>query len=89
MTSDMGEMFNEMRAASKEKRASNREASAQILRSHGIDFETKNIDAHLIVHHGTFCVDFWPGTGKWKDRKGKYGRGVFQLLKYLGVKAPQ
>lgn len=85
MTSDMGEMFNEMRARSKEKRASNRENSAQILRGLGIEFEAKNNDAHLIIHHGKVCVDFWPGTGKWKVRDGKYGRGVFQLIRHLEV----
>lgn len=87
MTSDIGEMFNAMKKASQEKRASNRQSSADILKERGIAFEAKNMAAHLIVRHAGKVVDFWPGTGKWIDRAfaqrvGK-GRGVFSLLRYL------
>jgi hypothetical protein len=60
MTSDMGEMFNDWRKAKQEKRASNRDASAQLLMAAGIGFESRNDGAHLIVA-GRY--DFWPGTG--------------------------
>jgi len=34
-------------------------------------------------------VDFWPGTGKYTQRgTNKQGRGVFNLFKLIGVKAP-
>lgn len=75
------------KAESSERRASNRESSAQVLADHGVTFETKNMGAHLIVSHGGKIADFWPGTGKYIPRGfGRPGRGVFSLLKLLGIK---
>jgi hypothetical protein len=74
-------------AESAERRASNRQSSAEVLSEHGIQFEPKNMGAHLIVSHDGKVVDFWPGTGKYIPRDGgKPGRGVFNLLKLLGIK---
>lgn len=70
---------------SKERRAKHREKSAALLQERGIEFETKNGGAHLIVRHGDKVTDFWPGTGKWIVRQGKKGRGVFPLLKEIGA----
>ena len=68
------------------RRASHRESSAKVLADHGISFESKNDGAHLIVKHGDNIADFWPGTGKFIIRgSAKYGRGVFNLLKRIGV----
>jgi hypothetical protein len=75
---DMGDTFNAMREAGKERRASNRETTPDLLRRHGIPFDTKNGGAHLIVYHGGKIADLWPGTGK-------YRRGVFNMLRDLGV----
>jgi hypothetical protein len=73
---------------SKNKRARNREWSANFLESKGIHFETKNNGAHLIVKHGHITADFWPGTGKWIDRAiGIYSRGVRKLVKHLELEA--
>ncbi len=75
---DMGEIFNDMKQASKEKRSRNRDSSAKILLAVGIAFETKNAGAHLIVD-GRY--DFWPGTGKWIERgTNRKGRGVWRLI---------
>jgi len=82
---DMGEVFREGRLHSIMKRAANREQSAQILKRAEVAFQTKNNGAHLIVAHEGKTVDFYPGTGAWKDRTGAEGRGVFKLLKHLGV----
>lgn len=69
---------------SKERRGRNRESAQQILTRAEVSFESKNDGAHLIVTHGGKTVDFWPGTGLWQVRpRGKQGRGVFNLLKYL------
>lgn len=77
---DMGDIFNAMKEESKQRRANNRESSADILTKSGIEFESKNLGAHLIV--GQF--DFWPGTGLFINRKtGKRGRGVRNLIKLL------
>lgn len=72
---------------SKRRRATNRQRSCAMLRFLGVAFETKNDGAHLIVRHEGQTIDFCPGTGKYKPRTPgtQYGRGVFNLLKYLGI----
>ena len=49
---------------SEARRADNREKSAVILADRGIQFETKNMGAHLIVSHDGKVADFWPGDRK-------------------------
>jgi hypothetical protein len=79
----------EMKQASVERRAGNRENSAAILVEREIAFDSKNDGAHLIVRHNGKTADFWPGTGKYSLRgTGVYRRGVFNLLRDLGVKRP-
>lgn len=74
------------RQESRERRASNRSSSADILRERGVDFVIRNDGAHLIVRYGAATADFWPGTGKYRVRPdGKYKRGVFNLLKDIGA----
>lgn len=85
---DMGDHWRDVRPAmqerSRQKRASNRESSAKRLAAEGIDFETKNDGAHLIVTANGRTVDFWPGTGLWIER-GTQGqkRGVQRLINEL------
>ena len=80
---DMGDMYNEMRAEGQVKRSHNREKSPVYLTERGILFESKNNGAHLIVEGKDCYIDFWPGTGKWKTRKGKNGFGVKNLVKFI------
>lgn len=80
------EIFGCLKQESQQRRTGNRENSAKILSDNGVSFESKNVGAHLIVHGHSITVDFWPGTGKWIVRKGKTGRGVFNLLKLKGLK---
>jgi hypothetical protein len=87
---DVGDFWRDVSAARKEKRAENRESSPGILTKHEVQFASKNAGAHLIVSHGKFIVDFWPGTGKWIFRGGsKKGRGVYNLLRHLEVEIRQ
>ena len=85
--SEAAEIFPDLNALSKQRRATNRERSCAMLRYLGVQFEAKNDGAHLIVRHEGQTVDFWPGTGKFIPRKpgSRHGRGVFNLLKYLGI----
>jgi hypothetical protein len=87
MTSEMGDMFNAMREASREKRAQNRVASLQILIDAGFSPEVKNDGAHLRMNGKQWAADLWPGTGLWYVRvKGKpqrEGRGVQSLMARL------
>lgn len=78
---DMGEMFNHMKEVSKDRRRSNRESSAAMLKEQGVEFVEKNDGAHLIVRGRDGLIDFWPGTGKFICRNGKSGRGVRNVLK--------
>lgn len=87
---DMGELFNAHREESRERRASHRETTPELLRQHGVAFDVKNDGAHLVVRHAGKVADLWPGTGKYRVRRpgGKgeqYRRGVFNLLRDLGV----
>ena len=87
---DMGEIFNAMRDAGRQRRADNRCSSPEILRRHAVAFEPKNHGAHLIVKHAGKIADLWPGTGKYQVRgTGLYRRGVFNLLRDLGVAIQQ
>ena len=52
----------------------------------------KNGGAHLIVNPSgwgeifdpPYGIDYWPGTGKWIDRKsGRDGRGIKSLLEFI------
>lgn len=84
---DMGEYYNDLRKASQDKRAHNREQSPKMLGERGIAFRALNGGAHLVVEHNGRTVDFWPGTGRWKVRGGTGGRGVRSLINRLtGVK---
>lgn len=84
---DDSDMWRAHKEESQKRREFNRNSSAQILRDKGIAFDEKNLGAHLIVKHDGKVADFWPGTGKYQVRgTGKYKRGVFNLLKDLGVK---
>lgn len=84
---DMGDDFRALRKYRKEKRQSNLLNSTEILKSHNINFEEKNGGVHLIIRHNDKVLDFYPSTGLWWDRENRWPkRGVFPLLRYLGVK---
>ncbi len=81
--SEIGEVYEALRAGSAIRRASNRASSSTFLRERGVPFVSKNLGAHLIVGAPPFA-DFWPGTGLWIERaSGRKDRGVFRLLKAL------
>lgn len=84
--SEIGEMWQEVRKAQQEKRADNRENSAQYLENRGIPFVEKNGGAHLIVEGDEGYIDFWPGTGRWRTRNGRKGFGVRKLVEYINAR---
>jgi hypothetical protein len=77
------EMWRGWKKESQDRRANNRENSAQLLRDAGVPFEEKNLGCHLVVQTPQGTVDFWPGTGLWQFRAGIRGRGVHQLLRII------
>lgn len=78
---DMGDYWKDVKQESMERRARNRESSADYLKKHGVEFESKNGGAHLIVKGRDCLIDFWPGTGKYIARNGENGRGLRNMLK--------
>lgn len=87
---DTGEFWRAVHAQKAEKRAHNRESTADILKRAGVQFESRNVGAHLIVKHGAHLIDAWPGTGLWRTRAKpqREGRGVRKLLKHMGLVMP-
>lgn len=77
--SETADMWKGVKEKSQKKRAKNRERGAELLEEHGIIFTEHNGGAHLIIEDRW---DYWPGTGKWLDRRvGMYDRGIMKLIK--------
>ena len=89
MVSEIGDYFNDLREHNRDKKLHNKESSTEMLESLEIPFSSHNFGTHLVVthpHNRKIKVDFWPSTGKFIFRDtGKKGRGVFNLLKRLGI----
>lgn len=78
------DQLKERRLLSQEKRAANRQHSAQLLQEEGITFESRNAGAHIIIRDGKDTVNFWPGTGLWVVQGlNKQHRGVRNLINHL------
>ena len=80
---DEAEAWRALKLLKQEKRASNRQSSAELLTASGIVFTSHNNGAHLIVEGPTTHIDFWPGPGRWNCRTGKKGFGVLNLIQYV------
>ncbi|SEF90191.1 hypothetical protein [Marinobacterium lutimaris] len=71
-----------------QKRSNNRQSSAVMLAQHGIEFESKNGGAHLILQGVNGLIDFWPGPGKWIVRSEQRERfGVKRLIEAIEAKS--
>jgi hypothetical protein len=95
---DMSATFRVMKEASQEKRRSNLDNSTKLLRERGITFDVYNNGVHLVIRSGERTWDFWPSTGKYRERRNHFapgsfamnaqsktsGRGVFNLLRAIG-----
>lgn len=77
----MGDVYRDWNHAKKIKKESNLKASIDILEKCNVPYQ-KLTDYHLRI--GDF--DYWPSTGCFINRIHKIkNRGVFRLLKLLGV----
>lgn len=88
MDDDMGNYYAAMKEHSREKKLSNKETAKQLFELHKVDYETKNNGMMWIVNskeHGT--VIYYPTTGLYSVKNIKKGRGVFNLLKFIGIQA--
>lgn len=76
-----GEVWSEVRRASKIKREQNEISSLKILDDKGIGYTVLSIENK---HYRVCGFDFWPSTGKFYNQKtGERGRGVFNLIKAI------
>lgn len=96
--SDMAEDFAALREHSQARKRRNLTSSTELLRKRGIAFESLNGGVHLVIRQAGRTLDFWPSTGRFRERDrsakpGEFavhrksildGRGVFDLLKVLG-----
>ena len=81
--SEEGEIWGEIKKERQEKKWQNEKKSLDILREKGIEFEVLSEES---AHYRVGQFDFWPTTGKfYNQRTAEGGRGVFNLLKRLGV----
>ena len=79
--SEQCEIYNLQKAYAQEKRAANTIYSTNLIKHLGLNYESKNFGAHIIIKNRW---DFWPSTGLFIDRKSKKkGRGVRNLIKIV------
>lgn len=86
--SEIGEIFaatkEQRKHESKCRKRNNMNGSMVMLGENGINYESKNNGAHLIVSHKGKTADLWPSTGKFNIRgDSRYFRGVRLLIKIL------
>jgi len=71
-------------------RADARRAGAAALTARGIPWESHHAGVPLRLTLNGRRLDYWPGTGRWKDPKsGQTGRDLASLLIYLGAERPE
>lgn len=80
--SELAKAFAEYRAARKAKKGNNVESSLAMLTRNSIRYEVLNRDNYHTLVDERF--DFWPSTGKWRERgNGRTGRGVRLLARIV------
>jgi hypothetical protein len=80
--SDIGENWKAYREHRREKKAGNVTSSLELLAAKGVPFSVLSVANHHTLVAGR--CDFWPSTGKWRDRvTGRTGRGVQKLISHV------
>ena len=81
--SDIGDDFKSLRELHRGERTERRHQAQDRLKEEGIPFTTNNDGVHLMVEGSDCFIDYWPGTGRWKSRKGYQGFGLVNLINYI------
>lgn len=81
--SEIGDMYKALKKEHQNAKAQSRSTYTAELLNRKIPFTSHNNGAHLIVEGPEGYIDFWPGTGRWNNRKGVAAFGLQTLLKYL------
>ncbi len=62
------------------------ERAIRVLSHIGIPYQVFNSNMHFIVEYRGKVIDYWPTTGKWRDRQLFISkRGFKEMLRHLGV----
>lgn len=77
---EAADSWSAYKAAQQYQRSQNREAAPAKLTEAGINFQSSNGGAHLIIKAKGVAIDFWPGTDKWKVRGDLKNRHGIQAL---------
>jgi len=76
--------LKEWKRAKKQNKERNKVHGTEQLVKAGYVFSSHNDGLHLVISHKGIVIDYWPSTGKWKDRNSSiYCRGISNLLNYL------
>ncbi|RLF03460.1 MAG: hypothetical protein DRJ64_08330 [Thermoprotei archaeon] len=76
--------LRELKKAKKQNKERNKLYGTEQLVKAGYTFSSHNHGLHLVIVHESCTIDYWPSTGKWKDRTSPiYHRGLSNLLSYL------
>lgn len=63
---DMGEVFRDLREATKRKKQNSLEQNTQTIKESGLEYRILNNGYHIKVRiKGQPIVDFWPSTNRW------------------------
>ena len=80
---DVGDTFNAIRAARKERRRANKPDNAQAIAESGVPHTvTNNGEAILFRQAGKPDADFYPSTGRWRSGGRTYNGGAVAFLRW-------
>lgn len=87
---EAADSWSAYKAAQQHQRSQNREAAPAKLTEAGINFQSSNGGAHLIIKAKGVAIDFWPGTDKWKVRGDLKNRhGIQELIDFCNWEKPK
>jgi hypothetical protein len=81
---ELAEFYTATKKEKQERKARYRDYAPQALRQYYIPFKIFNDGGHIQIRDVGDMIDYWPGTGKFRDSGAKYvGRGLRNLIKYI------
>lgn len=79
---NVGDLYRDLKEDRRRKKLSNAANSLALLKLKQVPYRILNaLNWHLLIDER---IDFWPSTGKWRERQtGKQGRGVQNLIRFF------
>lgn len=97
MSDETTEVYRALREWKKTEKQASLKSGREALEAAGVAFQVKNAGYHYVVSHEGRTVDYWPSTGRWRERvtgepgnfqtlnSKRHGKGHETLLKSLGI----